>query len=232
MWVVPFDAAFAALPAGAFVDRYLAAVGARGVVVGWDFTFGKARSGDARVLEAWSRRAGVRLEVVSPVREADGRVVSSTAIRQAVTRGDLSTAASMLGRPVEVAGTVRPGAGRGRSLGFGTANLDLPGLALPGPGVYAGWGRLEASGAVSKAAIHVGPIPTFEGGGASRVEAHLLDHDGTPLAGQVLRLAFVRRLRGTRRFADAGALARQIETDVAQVRSLCAARPRPAWVEA
>jgi riboflavin kinase/FMN adenylyltransferase len=142
--------------------------------------------------------------------------VSSTRVREALSRGAVDDAARLLGRPHRVAGTVVGGARRGRQLGFPTANLLPPPVALPAEGVYAGRALLEAG--PCPAVVNVGRRPTF-GHGALRLEAHLLDWEGD-LYGRSLSVEFVARLRGEQRFPGAEALRAQIEQDVASARRL------------
>jgi riboflavin kinase/FMN adenylyltransferase len=148
----------------------------------------------------------------------EGAPVSSTRVREALARGAVGAARAMLGRRYFVDGRVIPGAGRGRTLGFPTANLGEIGQALPGAGVYACWCRQPPGpgGDVAPAVVNVGRRPTF-GGGDTHVEAHLLDR-ATDLYGKPLRLEFVERLREERKFAGADALSAQIRIDAADAR--------------
>ncbi|MGE0454208.1 MAG: bifunctional riboflavin kinase/FAD synthetase [Vicinamibacteria bacterium] len=217
--VLPFDAAMAGLAPEAFAERVLAgALGARAVVVGEQFRFGRGRSGDVAMLRAAGARLGFEVLSVAPVVEAGVRV-SSSRVRAALAAGEVELAGRLLGRLPFVDGRVVRGDGRGRQLGFPTANLDVLNQALPGPGVYAAWCRLP-DGRMHGAAANVGRRPTF-GGGDLTVEAHLLDHAGD-LYDRTLRLSFVRRLREERRFDGGDELARQIGADVHAARAALA----------
>ncbi|MBI1845790.1 MAG: bifunctional riboflavin kinase/FAD synthetase [Candidatus Rokubacteria bacterium] len=212
--VLPFTRELASVEPEAFVKEILLdRLRARRVVVGYNHTFGRGARGDARLLEALADRLGFRADVIPPLL-VDGVPVSSTEIRAALGQGDVRRAARYLGREYTVPGTVVAGAGRGRQLGFPTANLatDLP-LLLP-PGVYAC--RAALDGRDHPAVTNVGVRPTF-GETALAVEVHVLDFAGD-LYGKAMRLTFVDRLREERKFPGIDALKAQIAADVAEVR--------------
>jgi len=213
--VLPFDEAMRRLTSAAFAAAVLhEALTARLVVVGEDFRFGHKRTGNVASLAELGDAHGFAAEVVPLV--GGQAPVSSTRIRAMVAAGDLAGAAAALGRPHEVRGLVVPGDGRGRTLGFPTANVALPvELALPPGGVYAvRAGRL--GGALEPAVANLGTRPTF-GGIGQALEVHLLDPPGD-LYGATLRVAFVAHLRDERRFDGPGALVTQIAADVAAAR--------------
>lgn len=215
--VEPFDRALAARSADEFVRQVLVAgLGARHVVVGYDFTFGHQRSGTVERLAALGREHGFGVRVVPPV-SVEGIVCSSTKVREFTLEGRVDGAALVLGRAPEVQGEVVHGDGRGRSIGVPTANLASETELLPKNGVYAGLCERLSDGARWPAAINVGTNPTFVEGVSVRVEAHLLDCD-EDLYGQRLRLGFVARLRDEERFPSRDALVAQIERDVALTR--------------
>jgi len=207
-----FDQHFARLSADDFVDKLLVSrLGAAEVVVGYDFAFGHKGLGDLELLAAKGEKHGFAVHVVGPVM-VDGRPVSSTRVRQEVAAGDMEAARRLLGRHYQVAGRVVAGHGRGgRMLGFPTANLKVTDELLPGPGVYAVLVEL-ADGRLIKGANNIGDNPTFADGGLN-VETHLLDFEGD-LYGQDIRLHFVQRLRGEKRFASVEELKAQIGRDV------------------
>lgn len=216
---LPFTQELSHCPAGEFARRYLAEwLRARWVAVGEGFRFGRGREGDAALLVREGRALGFEVLVVPPVLE-EGQPVSSTRVREALGRGAVEAAARLLGRPHRLRGHVVEGARRGRTLGFPTANLAPPEVALPADGVYAGWARLDA--ARRAAVVNVGRRPTFDHG-ELRLEAHLLDWQGD-LYGRELELEFVARLRGEQRFAGPAALVAQIGRDVARARELLGA---------
>jgi len=209
MVVIPFDADFARRPAAEFIDQVLvAALGAQRVSVGENFRFGHKAQGDARMLAADERFA----IVVHPLLEVDGEIVSSSHIRGLVLVGDVAGANRMLGAPFQLCGEVVRGDERGRELGFPTANLipDEP-LACPGHGVYA------CLADEHPAAVSIGVRPTFQTGRGELIEAYLLDFEGD-LYGSCLRLDFLERLRGERRFATPEALIAQMHRDVERTR--------------
>ena len=192
-------------------------LGARAVVVGANFRFGRGRSGDAAVLSELGGEAGFDVRVVDPVLY-EGEPVSSTRIRDAIEAGAVERAAAMLGRAYSVDGRVVQGDGRGRTLGFPTANVEPVNETLPGRGVYACWLRIAQDERAWPAAVNIGRRPTFDAQG-STVEAHLLDFTGD-LYGREVRLSFVERLRAEQKFSGASALRAQIEADVARTRAV------------
>lgn len=216
---VAFDDELRHLAPEAFVDRTLAPLAPRGVVVGANFRFGHKAAGDVATLQELGQARGFDVEAVSLL-ELGGVVVSSTEIRQRLDDGDVETAAAMLGRPHVVVGVVVRGDQRGHDLGFPTCNLAVdPRAAVPAIGIYAGVAHLPDGRAVD-AAVSVGVNPTF-GGEKQRVEAHLLDFD-EDLYGAELSVDFRARLRGEERFDSAEALAAQIHDDVARARRVLA----------
>lgn len=212
--VIGFDAAFAARSAASFLDDVLAgALGATHVSVGENFRFGHRAQGDTELLLADDRF----VTRVVPLLEAEGEVVSSSHIRGLVLAGELEEAGRLLGAPFTMDGDVVPGDRRGRALGYPTANLvPVPGYVVPGHGVYAARARTE-HGAEHVAAVNVGVRPQFVTGRGELVEAYLVDFAGD-LYGTRLRLEFLRRLRGERRFASVEALVDQMGRDVEQAR--------------
>ena len=210
--VIAFDERFAAGSAVAFIDEIIVdALAAARVAVGENFRFGQGARGDAAMLEADDR---FRTEIV-PLRELDGEIVSSSRIRSLIAAGEVASAARMLAAPYELRGTVVSGDRRGRELGFPTANLVPDGLLVtPGHGVYACF----ANG--RPAAVNIGVRPTFASGRGELIEAYLLDFDGD-LYGSELRLHFIERLRGERRFESVPALIEAMHDDVARVRAIC-----------
>jgi riboflavin kinase/FMN adenylyltransferase len=224
--VQPFDLSYAATPAAEFVARDLAArIGAADVVVGYDFTAGHERARVDR-LRALLAEHGLRLHVVEPV-TSDGLVVSSTKIREFLLEGKVEAAAVLLTRPYDVDGVVAPGAGRGKQIGFPTANVRT-GALLPANGVYvvrvlvggeAGPGGFGLEGAAAYEGVcNVGTKPTVTTDGTVVAEAHLFDFGGEDLYGGRIRVAFLRRLRDERRFPSVEALRAQIADDVAEAR--------------
>ncbi len=210
----PFTPELAALEPEAFVERtLLGALAAREVVVGYDFTYGRARAGTTATLAA---TPGLAVHVVPQV-TVDGLAASSTKIREFVLEGNVAGARRLLGRDFDVDGTVVPGAGRGRKLGVPTANVAVANEVLPRPGIYAARVAV-AGGPWHPAAVSLGTNPTF-GAGALVLEAHLIDFHGD-LYGHAVRVAFVAWLRGEERFASVDALVTQIHADIARARAL------------
>jgi len=182
------------------------------VWVGANFVFGRERSGNFTLLRVLGARYGFRAEKIDPVRYRDF-VVSSTRIRRLVAEGRVDEAGALLGHPYFLDGVVERGDGRGRSIGFPTANLRVENDLLPPHGVYA---TLAIVGGVTKPSVtNIGVRPTFDTAGGESVETHILGDD-RDLYGERLRLAFVQRLRDERPFPDADALREQIEADCRQ----------------
>lgn len=200
-----------------FVRRVLVEVlRARLVVVGSNFRFGVDRSGDIDTLKAEGRRYGFDVDAVDLLR-GDGDTVSSTAIRAMLRRGEVAAAAEALGRSYDLEGIVVTGDGRGRTLGYPTANLDVPTeLLIPADGVYAAIAETEDRS--YRAVANIGVRPTF-GGSERVVETFLLD-EAPELYGRLLRLRFIERIRDERRFEDPDQLVEQIGRDVARTKSI------------
>ncbi len=213
--VIPFTPAVAGIEAKAFVqDVLVGTLKAREIVVGFNHRFGRGARGDAQLLETLAGPLGFRAHIV-PALLVDGVAVSSSEIRAALQRGDLPSAARFLGRPYSIRGEVVRGAGRGRTLGFPTANVktERP-LGLP-VGVYVC--RLLVAGREHQAVVNVGFRPTF-GETELAVEAHVLDFTGD-LYDETVTLTFIRRLREERKFPSVDALKAQIALDVAAARA-------------
>jgi riboflavin kinase/FMN adenylyltransferase len=210
--VIPFDESFARQSPQEFVDQVLVGrLEATHVSVGENFRFGHRAAGDPAML-----RADPRFETrVVDLVEVDGEVVSSSHIRGLVLSGEVELAARYLGAPFQLRGEVVEGDRRGRELGYPTANI-VPDdeLVCPGHGVYVA----RSDGAC--AAVSVGVRPTFGTGRALLLEAYLLDRD-VDLYGQTLRLDFLQRLRGERRFESVPSLVEQMRHDVERAREIC-----------
>jgi riboflavin kinase/FMN adenylyltransferase len=213
--VLVFTPALAAVEPEAFVkDVVVGRLHAREVVVGFNHTFGRGARGDAALLRSLGGPVGLVTHVVPPLL-VDGIPVSSSEIRAALRDGDVGRAARYLGRPYSIGGTVMRGAGRGRTLGFPTANLDPERPLLVPSGVYAC--RAEFDGQLRPAVVNVGVRPTF-GENDLAIEAYLIDLSGD-LYGVRLRLHFVERLRGELKFPSVDELRAQIGRDVDAARN-------------
>jgi riboflavin kinase/FMN adenylyltransferase len=212
--VIPFDRDFAAREAEDFVESVLVGqLNAAHVSVGENFRFGKAARGDAEFLRS---REEFETRVV-PLVEVDGETVSSSHIRGLVSAGEVAKAAEFLGGPFLFERDVVHGDHRGRELGMPTANLVPDDRTIvPGHGVYAAWAHGHP------AAVNVGVRPTFETGRGLLVEAHLIGFEGD-LYGQPLRVAFLERMRGEKRFESVDELVQQMHRDVERAREICSA---------
>jgi len=238
---IGFDRTFATTEPRAFVDDILIGRMAVGhVVIGHDFGFGRGRAGNPDTLTAWLGAHGIDVTVVDPITGSDGSLCSSSAIREALMRGDVATATRALGAPWEIEGEVAPGDARGRQLGFPTANIALGAHLRPAAGVYAvRVGIPEGDGKPAGTVVgdtipsdpaagvtwhpgvaNIGTRPTVDGTDL-RLEAHLFDFAGD-LYGRVLRVALIEFLRPETRFDGLDKLIAQIEIDCRQARDVLA----------
>ena len=211
-----FSPELAMLGAQPFVETLQRNLNMHGLILGWDFALGHQREGSLDTLHDLGQQMDFSTEVVGPVKY-QGSIVSSTAIRSALSQGDIATANAMLTRPFCLDGTVVSGDGRGAKLGFPTANLSMyPQQVLPADGVYAT--RVALDGQMLPAATFIGTRPTFNG--LTRiVEVHLLDFNGN-LYNRSLKIDIIERLRGVQKFPDAQTLKSQISLDIAQIRRI------------
>ena len=217
--LIHFDASLAAMSAEEFITKILVGrlrVGA--VVVGWDFHFGKGRSGSAATLAEAGMRYGFGVEIVAKVEDSAG-VVSSSAIRKALECGDLAAAARGLGRNYSVAGQVISGQRLGRSLGVPTANIALEPTNRLAHGIYAVVARVE--GQAFPAVASFGARPTIVEGGAPLLEVHLLDFEGD-LYGREMEVEFIQRIRDELKFGSLDALKAEMERDKQRARAILA----------
>ncbi|MFP2927908.1 bifunctional riboflavin kinase/FAD synthetase [Pyxidicoccus sp. 3LG] len=221
--VQPFSRDYARTSPADFEAALFEALGVAHVVVGSDFTYGAMRAGTVDTLRQAAARQGahVHVHVVAPV-TVDGVVASSSRVREYILEGRVSAARRLLGRPFDLDGTVVAGAGRGRGIGFPTANVDTQNELRPAPGVYAIRVHLpsESGSTWHAGAANIGVKPTF-GGTEVTIEAHLLDFSGD-LYGKELRVQFLERLRPEQRFGSVAELVGQIKRDVEAARTVIA----------
>ncbi len=213
--VIPFSAKTAKISREAFLDRLTGALGMKTLVVGHDFRFGHRGLGDEAYLKREAVEKKFRVNFMPALKEK-GQIISSTRLRQLIEKGDLKVAARMLGRPVSVHGNVIKGRGRGKGLGYPTANLNPHHETLPPAGVYAAWGQLDNQ--LLKGVIHIGQRPTF-GDKERTLEVHFLNFHRN-IYGREVELVFVKRLRGIHKFAGPGELIRAIRRDARRARLL------------
>jgi riboflavin kinase/FMN adenylyltransferase len=218
--VIKFDKNFAATPPEKFVEQLVAhSKPLREICVGHEWSFGKDRRGNLDLLKSLGAQFHFDVVGIPPVK-VSGMAVSSTAIRQAVEKGDLATAAAMLGREYTILGTVKTGEKLGKKLGYPTANLSAHSEQFPPNGVYLAEAWIQ--GVLYHGVINLGYRPTVSSGTIDRVlEIHLLDFNGE-IYGEDVEVRFVRYLRPERKFENLEALVRQIDLDVRQARELCA----------
>lgn len=208
---VPFTTEFLQLTPEKFIEKLVANIDLRHIIVGANFTYGYRGAGTPALLTAAGAKHGFTVDVVNMV-DKDGVIVSSTVIRQQVTEGAVKQAANLLGRPITISGKISVGDQRGRKLGFPTANLAIvQGLLVPGDGVYAVCVYDEA-GAKYNGVANVGNNPTFTRQ-THRIEVHILDFDRV-IYGQQLKIQFIDRIRGEIAFTNARQLKEQMQADI------------------
>jgi riboflavin kinase/FMN adenylyltransferase len=218
-----FDARQAAMTADQFVtDVVVNGLGAKYVVVGDDFRYGRARTGDFESLRAAGERFGFEVSATETF-SLDGLRVSSSAIRDALAGGDCATATTMLGRPYRIAGRVIRGEKIGRQIGVPTINIALPARGTPVNGIFV-TAVQHSSGASWPGVASVGTRPTV-GGSRPLLEVHLLDFDGD-LYGQRMGVQFLHRLRDEKRFESLDAMRAAIDNDILDARAWFEARAR------
>jgi riboflavin kinase/FMN adenylyltransferase len=214
--VLQTDAGLLSLSPEAFFEEVLhRQLRARAMVEGYNFHFGRNRTGDNNLLRKLCAKVGIAFEEVPPILVRE-EAVSSSRVRFAVAAGDVPLARELLGRFYRISGTVVEGARRGRTIGFPTANLEGVESLVPALGVYAAWAVLE--GQRFPAAVNLGPNPTF-GEEARKIEVHLIDFAGN-LYGRQLGIEFVERLRDVRSFGSVAELTSQLGRDIQAARSL------------
>lgn len=230
--VEPFTRELAGSSPDDFLQTILCDVlGARHVVVGYDFTYGRKRAGTTQTLQAFGEKHGFEVEIIDPV-SVDGIVASSTKVREFLGAGKLDGAALLLGRDYDVDGAVVRGAGRGRTIGIPTANVATEGVLLPKAGVYAVRvtmldGGLDAGPGAARRKLdgvaNLGTNPTFVDAGTLSLEVHLFEFSDD-IYDRRVRVEFVERLRGEKRFEGVEGLVKQIHRDIAESRRALASR--------
>ncbi len=217
LYLLPFDAEMAALSDAEFARRVLAeGLGIRHAAVGFDFTFGKGRSGSPQALATYGQDHGFGVSMAERIDDSDGLKLSSSAVREALKAGDMDRAARILGRPFAIAGEVIHGDKRGRTIGVPTANVQLNGYMRPAYGVYAVRVRLPG-GEVYDGVANLGLRPMYPTDDPL-LEVWLFGFDGD-LYGQIIETELVAYLRGERRFDGLDALKTQIEADARAART-------------
>jgi riboflavin kinase/FMN adenylyltransferase len=216
-----FTSELAQLSARQFVGLLEKYLRMRGLLIGADFVLGRNREGNVDALRKLGQEMGFSVSVVSPVK-VNGEVVSSTAIRDALAKGNMKKVSSLVGRPFSLQGQVTTGSGRGSGLGFPTANLEIdPKRLLPADGVYAT--RAHIDGKTYPSVTNIGNNPTF-GDNKRTVETYLLNYQGD-LYGRQLKIDIVERLRGEKRFDTVEELKQQMTADVKQGKAILESLP-------
>jgi riboflavin kinase / FMN adenylyltransferase len=211
LFVLPFTPEFALLPPEAFISSILVAgLAVKGVVIGYDFRFGREGRGDTAFLREAGRTHGFFVEVIDAV-TVDGEKVGSNRIRKLVAEGDVTMAAKLLGRPFAMEGAVVRALGRGRTIGYPTINLETEYALVPKNGVYVT--EVEIEGRRRGGVTNVGYNPTFEQGRQRSIETFILDFEGD-LYDKHVRLRFLKRVRDEMKFESAEDLTDRIGKDV------------------
>lgn len=219
---ISFTAQSARLSARRFVELLKKYLRMRGLVIGADFALGRNREGDADTLRTLGQEMGFSVTIV-PAVILNGEVVSSTAIREALAKGNVEKVRRLTGRPFSLHGQVITGAGRGVALGFPTANLDIAlEQAFPRDGVYATWAYID--GRVYQSMANIGFNPTF-GDRKRAVEVYIVDYRGD-LYGRELKVEIMERLRDEKKFRTVEELKQQIAEDVKRGRAILDAKGR------
>ena len=212
----PTDEELLGLSSREFFDQIIVeAIGAKAMVEGPNFFFGRRREGNVQQLSEFCQQSDIELTIVQPMRES-AEFISSSRIRDLIRDGKVAKAAEMLTAPYRIRGMVTHGAARGAKIGFPTANLDGIDTLIPANGVYAG--RAFANNLWHWAAINIGPNPTFAEH-ASKVEVHILDFEQS-IYGTTIEVDFIQRLRDIRQFESAAALTDQLKKDIADTRRI------------
>lgn len=216
---LPFNQQIASLPANEFVENFLVKqLQAQEIICGFDYRFGQNRAGDLAYLQQQGVELGFKVTVVAPVETENNEIISSTSIRSLLKQGDLAKAASYLGAFPSYLGQVVSGAGRGRSLGFPTANLHLdPRVILPPEGVYLTW-CTNSEGLAMPAVTSIGKNPTFAGK-VQTIETFILEFTGD-LYGKNLEIQFLAQIRAIAHYQSASQLQDQIKLDVEKAKEL------------
>ena len=223
--VLPFTKDFSRLSPDEFVLQILVErIGLQEIVVGHDHGFGRGRQGNVELLQTLGAQHDFSVDVI-PAQAVDHQVVSSSAIRQALIEdGDVGRARQMLGRPYALTGTVIHGDGRGHSIGYPTANIEVehPRKVIPKRGVYAVQVSLRGEEGRYGGMMNIGYRPTFDGGNTLHLEVHLFDFDRT-IYGQPLQITYVERLRDEQKFGSVDELIAQLSDDEQRARRVLAA---------
>ena len=219
--LLTFDKPFSETPAEKFAERIAdKRHQLQEICVGTRFRFGHDRAGDVRLLEKLAPQYGFVVKEIKSVQTDVGEMISSTAVRERVLRGDLDAVRLMLDRPFSILGTVEQGQHRGHEVGFPTANLNPYNEVLPPDGVYAA--RVHLGSELLAGVVNIGVRPTFEGGERRRVlEVHILDFD-RDLYGHDVEVVFIGKIRDEQKFPSVNALREQIAADIATARKLIA----------
>lgn len=213
--VEPFTKQLAQKSADEFIQNLIwPLLHPREIFIGYDFAFGRGREGTATLLRGWGKKFGYGVHQLQPVLK-DGEVVSSSLIRELITAGQVEHAAQLLGRPFYLEGEIVNGEGRGRALGFSTANLQTSGEVLPAIGVYVT--HMVIEGRSLPAVTNVGRKPTFHVSHGLSIETHVLETD-TSFYGKTVKVEFLKRIRPELKFPSANELINQIQQDISETK--------------
>jgi riboflavin kinase/FMN adenylyltransferase len=218
LWIIPFTRRFAQLSGREFLETCVGApFDPRHMIAGYDFGFGKDRTGTLESLQEWATAHECALHVVPPL-NVEGRPVSSRRLRELIQNGDVAAAARLMGRPFYLRGEVIHGAGRGASIGVPTMNQQVINETLPKQGVYITSTRV--GGEERPSVTNIGWNPTFGGSAAVKVETHVVDGRPCEARGQSIDVSFLERLRDEKKFSSVDELKAQIHRDIEEARCL------------
>ena len=213
--LIPFSLEFSKMTAEDFVCQILDSLQIKKIFIGYDYTFGKDKVGNAAFLVDFGNRLGFDIDIINAVR-VDDTIVGSTRIRNAILEGDVKTVIAPLGRPYNLSGIVVKGSRRGGSLGFHTANIKTDKVLIPAHGVYAVIVHLK--GIRYRGVSNIGVNPTFDDERLS-IEVHLLDFD-RDIYGKSLEVLFIDRIRDEVKFADPEKLVAQVKRDIEKAEAI------------
>jgi len=226
---ITFSRDLSLMSAEEFITILIDTVGMTSLIVGPDFAMGRDRLGTGPLLNRLGEQQGFSVHVIPPF-SLEGRPVNSTKIREALSHGNVDLAKRLLGRRYKVGGVIERGEGRGKTLGFPTANITHPtDLALPADGIYAA--NISINHSIHAAAVSIGSKPTFHSNSPRTTEAYILDFDGD-LYGYYADIEFVDQIRPQKEFPSADALVKEMEQDILKVRSTLTPAPNSAHVPA
>ena len=201
-----------------FLSLITSSINPQHIVIGYDFKFGYQQSGDISTLKSWGENHNIKITEVQPVTSYSNHPYKSSPIRQMILNNEFNTAIEWLGHPYLILGTVIKGEGRGKKMGFPTANLAVPQSKLiPSPGIYKGFSIINDKKMAS--AIYIGSKPTFSSQAPITIEVHIIDYQGPDLYNQAIQTHLTEKIRDDQSFDSVETLCQQIQIDIDLCRS-------------